>query len=85
MIVQRGRRIISDKDLRKLRKLCDQWVEQNRSHKEDYVKWREIIRVKHMPPLVNELLSLIEMTDKCNEIIMNATKLLDRALLSGMF
>ena len=49
------------------------------------MKWREIIKPKRMPPLVNELLSLIEMTDKCNEIIVNATKLLDRALLSGMF
>ncbi len=60
-------------------------MEQNRSHKEDYMRWREIIRPKHMSPLLNELVSLIEMTNKCNEIIVNATKLLDKAVLSGMF
>ncbi|MFW9998915.1 MAG: hypothetical protein ACFE9Q_11405 [Candidatus Hodarchaeota archaeon] len=49
------------------------------------MKWREIIRSKHMPPLVNELLAFIEMTEKCNEIKMNAKNLLDKALLSAMF
>ena len=56
-----------DKQLLKLSKLCEHWANHNDSHKENFLKWREIAKQKGLNSIVEKLNNAIEMMDKCSE------------------
>ncbi|MFX0034776.1 MAG: hypothetical protein ACFE9I_03940 [Candidatus Hermodarchaeota archaeon] len=66
-----------DKDLLKLSKLCVHWADHNDSHKENFLKWRNIAEEKGIETVVMNLDKAIEMLDKCNEFLLRANKELE--------
>ncbi len=66
-----------DKDLLKLSKLCIHWVDHNDSHKENFLKWRNIAKEKGLESVVMNLDNAIEMLEKCNEFLLVANKELE--------
>ncbi|MFX1327037.1 MAG: hypothetical protein ACFE91_02695 [Promethearchaeota archaeon] len=66
-----------DKDLLKLSKLCIHWADHNDSHKENFLKWRNIAKEKGLESVVMNLDNAIEMLDKCNEFLLVANKELE--------
>ncbi len=66
-----------DKDLLKLSKLCVHWADHNDSHKENFLKWRNIAKEKGIETVVMNLDKAIEMLDKCNEFLLRANKELE--------
>ena len=66
-----------DKDVLKLSKLCSHWADHNDSHKESFLKWRDIARDKGLDLVAEDLTNAIEMLDKCNEYLLNAHKELE--------
>jgi len=71
---------MTDKEIRKLRKLFDRWIEQNQSHKETYTKWREIAKTKNLVPLVNKLNSVIHSMKEHIENLIDTKNMLDTAV-----
>ncbi len=61
-----------DKDVLKLSKLCRHWADHNDSHKESFLKWRNIARDKGLDLVAENLTNAIEMLDKCNEFLLRA-------------
>ena len=61
-----------DKDILKLSKLCKHWADHNDSHKENFLKWRNIAKEKGLESVVAKLDNAIEMLDKCNEFLLAA-------------
>ena len=61
-----------DKEVLKLSKLCRHWADHNDSHKESFLKWRDIARDKGLDLVAEHLTHAIEMLDKCNEYLLNA-------------
>jgi hypothetical protein len=61
-----------DKDILKLSKLCKHWADHNVSHKESFLKWRDIAKSKGMESVVENLNKAMEMLDKCNEYLLRA-------------
>ncbi|MFX0083395.1 MAG: hypothetical protein ACFE94_16740 [Candidatus Hodarchaeota archaeon] len=59
-----------DKDILKLSKLCKHWADHNDSHKENFLKWRDIAKSKGLKTVVENLNYAIEMLDKCNEYLL---------------
>lgn len=55
-----------DKDILKLSKLCKHWADHNDSHKDSFLKWRNIAENKSLIKVVENLDKAIEMLDKCN-------------------
>ena len=63
-----------DKDILKLSKLCKHWADHNDSHKESFLKWRNVARSKGLETVVDNLNKAMEMLDKCNEYLLMAYK-----------
>ncbi|MFX1338209.1 MAG: hypothetical protein ACFFDK_06350 [Promethearchaeota archaeon] len=63
-----------DKQLLKLSKLCEHWANHNNSHKENFLKWREIAQEKGLDSIVEKLNQAIEMMDKCSESLLSITR-----------
>ncbi len=63
-----------DKQILKLSKLCEHWANHNDSHKDSFIKWREIAREKEFLTVVEKLDKAIEMMDKCTEFLLSARK-----------
>ncbi|MFW9942231.1 MAG: hypothetical protein ACFFFT_14425 [Candidatus Thorarchaeota archaeon] len=61
-----------DKDILKLSKLCKHWADHNDSHKESFLKWRDIAKGKGLESVVENLNKAMEMLDKCNEYLLRA-------------
>jgi len=61
-----------DKQILKLSKLCEHWANHNDSHKESFVKWRDIAKEKSLTLVVENLNNAIEMMDKCTEYLLSA-------------
>jgi len=60
-----------DKQLLKLSKLCEHWANHNDSHKENFLKWRDIAKEKGLDSIVEKLNNAIEMMDKCSESLLS--------------
>ena len=63
-----------EKQLLKLSKLCEHWAAHNDSHKESYIKWRDIAEEKGLNSIVEKLNKAIEMMDKSTEYLLSAKK-----------
>jgi hypothetical protein len=61
-----------DKDVLKLSKLLKHWADHNNSHKEDFLKWRDIAKSKSLNKVVDSLNKAIEMMDKSTEFLLKA-------------
>jgi hypothetical protein len=61
-----------DKDILKLSKLCKHWADHNESHKESFIKWRNIAENKNLIKVAENLDLAIEMLDKCNIYLVTA-------------
>ncbi len=66
-----------DKEILKLSKLCQHWADHNDSHKENFLKWRNIAKEKGLESVKGNLDKAIEMLDKCNEFLLLANKELE--------
>ena len=66
-----------DKEILKLSKLCQHWADHNDSHKENFLKWRDIAKEKGLESVKGNLDKAIEMLDKCNEFLLLANKQLE--------
>jgi hypothetical protein len=66
-----------DKEILKLSKLCKHWADHNDSHKENFLKWRNIAEKKGLKSVAGQLDKAIEMLDKCNEFLLEANKELE--------
>ena len=63
-----------DKQLLKLSKLCEHWANHNDSHKENFLKWRNIAKEKGLDSVVEKLNNAIEMMDKCSESLLSINR-----------
>jgi len=61
-----------DKEILKLSKLCLHWASHNDTHKENFLKWRNIAKTKGLTNVVENLDKAIEMMEKCNEYLLSA-------------
>jgi len=68
---------VVEKEILKLSKLCEHWAAHNNSHKESYIKWRDIAREKGLLTVAEKLDKAIEMMDKSTEYLLSAKKELD--------
>jgi hypothetical protein len=66
-----------DKDILKLSKLCIHWANHNNSHKESFIKWRNIAKEKGLESVAEQLDKAIEILDKCSEYLLAAKKELE--------
>ena len=66
-----------DKEILKLSKLCLHWANHNDSHKDNFLKWRNIAENKKLYNVVKNLDKAIEMMDKCNEYLRSVNKELE--------
>ncbi|MHA1509905.1 MAG: hypothetical protein ACTSO6_14520 [Promethearchaeota archaeon] len=66
-----------DKQLLKLSKLLEHWANHNDSHKESFVKWRDIAKEKSLTSVVENFNKAIEMMDKCTEYLLKAKEALN--------
>lgn len=67
-----GLKNMVDKQILKLSKLCEHWANHNDSHKESFVKWRDIAKEKSLTSVVENLNNAIESMDKCSEFLRSA-------------
>ena len=58
-----------DKQLLKLSKLCEHWANHNESHKENFIKWRDIAKEKKLESITEKLNKAIEMMDNCSQYL----------------
>jgi ferritin len=65
---------MADKKIQKLTKLLHHWAEHNDSHKESFLKWRDIAQEEGLEKVAEELTNAIEMIDKSTEHLLNAHK-----------
>ncbi len=61
-----------DKEILKLSKYCEHWADHNNSHKESYLKWRDIAKEKGLGEVAENLDKAILMLEKCNEYLLKA-------------
>ncbi|MHA2289169.1 MAG: hypothetical protein ACXABG_10315 [Promethearchaeota archaeon] len=66
-----------EKQILKLSKLCEHWAAHNDSHKESFIKWRNVAKEKGLSSVVKNLNKAIEMMDKSTEFLLLAKKDLD--------
>ncbi|TFG04688.1 MAG: hypothetical protein EU539_10355 [Promethearchaeota archaeon] len=67
-----------DRQIKKLSKLCEHWANHNESHKESFLKWKDIAQEKELSSVVENLNKAIEMMDKCNDYLLQANKDLEQ-------
>ncbi|MHA1350382.1 MAG: hypothetical protein ACTSSC_12480 [Promethearchaeota archaeon] len=63
-----------DKQILKLSKLCEHWANHNDSHKDSFIKWRDIAREKDLLTVAEKLDKAIEMMDRSTEYLLSARK-----------
>lgn len=61
-----------DKEILKISKLCQHWANHNDTHKENFLKWRNIAETKGLTKVVENLDKAIKMIEKCNEYLISA-------------
>jgi nickel/cobalt exporter len=61
-----------DKDVLKLKKLCEHWANHNISHKESFEKWKNIANDLGLNSVAQNLDNAMAMMDKCNEYLIAA-------------
>jgi len=61
-----------NRKISKLKKLLEHWAEHNDSHKESFVKWREIAKEEGLISVMEKLDKAIEKIDECSEFLRNA-------------
>ena len=61
-----------DKEILKISKLCQHWASHNDTHKENFLKWRNIAETKGLAKVVENLDKAIEMMEMCNEYLISA-------------
>ena len=59
-----------DKEILKLSKLCKHWADHNITHKENFLKWRNIAQEKGLEYVAGQLDNAVKMLDKCNEFLL---------------
>lgn len=64
----------NDKDILKLTKLLKHWANHNDSHKENFLKWRDIAKEKGLTTIVEKLNNAVKMMDECNIFLLSAHK-----------
>ena len=65
-----------DKDIAKLTKLLKHWANHNDSHKDSFLKWKEIAQSYGLSHVVDNLAKAIEMMDKSTEFLLKAESFL---------
>jgi hypothetical protein len=65
---------VVEKEILKLSKLCEHWAAHNNSHKESYIKWRDIAREKGLLTVAEKLDKAIGMMDKSTEFLLLARR-----------
>ncbi len=68
---------MEEKEIVKLSKYLKHWAEHNESHKQDYLKWLEIARLKGLSGIVENLDKAIQMMDKCTQHLLAAHEQLE--------
>ena len=63
-----------EKEILKFSKLCEHWAAHNNSHKENYIKWRDIVREKGLLTVAEKLDKAIEMMDKSTGFLLSARR-----------
>jgi len=63
-----------DRKISKLKKLLEHWAEHNDSHKESFVKWREIAKEEGLTSVVENLNKAIEKIDESSAFLRTAEK-----------
>jgi len=63
-----------EKEILKLSKLCEHWAAHNNSHKESYIKWRDVAKEKGLNSVVEKINKAIEMMEKSTEYLLSARK-----------
>jgi len=61
-----------EKQILKLSKLCEHWAAHNNSHRENYIKWRNIAEEKGLNSVVEKIDKAIEMMDKSTKFLLSA-------------
>jgi hypothetical protein len=61
-----------DKEILKLSKYCEHWADHNNSHKESYLKWRDVAYEKGLVEVAENLDKAIQMLENCNEYLLTA-------------
>ena len=61
-----------EKQILKLSKLCEHWAAHNNSHKENYIKWRDIAKDKGRTSVADKINKAIEMMDRSTEFLLSA-------------
>ena len=61
-----------EKQILKLSKLCEHWAAHNNTHKESYIKWRDVAKEKGLNSVVEKINKAIEMMDKSTEYLLSA-------------
>ncbi|TFG15814.1 MAG: hypothetical protein EU535_01040 [Promethearchaeota archaeon] len=59
-----------DKQIAKLSKLCEHWANHNESHKENFVKWRNIAKEKGLNTIAEKLDKAIELMDESSKYLL---------------
>lgn len=60
------------KEILKLSKLLKHWADHNDSHKESFIKWRDIANNNGLSNISEKLEKAIEMMDKSTEFLLSA-------------
>lgn len=63
-----------DKQILKLSKLCEHWANHNESHKESFIKWRDIAKQKGLESVAEKLNNAIKMMDNCSEYLLTISE-----------
>ncbi|MBY9011268.1 MAG: hypothetical protein KGD70_02725 [Candidatus Lokiarchaeota archaeon] len=63
-----------EKQILKLSKLCEHWAAHNDSHRESYIKWRDIAKENGLDSVVEKLNKAIEMMEKSTDFLLSARK-----------
>ncbi len=63
-----------DKQILKLSKLCEHWANHNESHKESFIKWRDIAKQKGLESVAEKLNKAIKMMDNCSEYLLSISE-----------
>ncbi|MFX1275998.1 MAG: hypothetical protein ACFFBP_16130 [Promethearchaeota archaeon] len=60
------------KDILKLQKLLEHWAKHNDSHKDSYLKWRDIAQNYGLDTVVDKLSKAIELMDESTKYLLKA-------------
>ena len=63
---------MKNKDILKLTKLLKHWADHNDSHKESFLKWRDIAQQNDLESIVDKLNKAIEKMDESTKYLLEA-------------